>query len=196
MNDGLAVIIPHLSFSVIIDLLDSIQVQENCDYHIFIVNNGNTGIEEKLRTYRLTSLFFNVNQGVSRSWNIGLNKAIEEGYRNFLWLNDDIILRGSQVLKESLDKILLGTVVTTQFEHIVGWAFGYNYDTFLKLGEFDERFYPCFYEDNDMDLRIKESQIPLGTIAGFDHKHSQTTCGTFQNYKEAMRLIFEKKWPN
>src|SRR3990172_9950654 len=105
MIEKLAIIIPHLNYSGVNDLLGDFNEQENIVFSAFIVNNGD------LKFKGLTWLNFAKNQGVARSWNIGLNKAIEGGYVNFLWLNDDVRITDKSFLANCLKIIQNGDVV-------------------------------------------------------------------------------------
>ena len=193
IDEKLAIIIPHLNFSGINDLLNDIEGQQGIEYHVFLINSGNLEIEKQFsKRINLTSFYFEKNQGVARAWNIGLNKAIESGYRNFLWLNDDLRLENVDVLCNTMMGIREGFCVTTTPEGMWGWFFGYNYDAFLRIGEFDERFYPCFFEDNDISDRLKEIKILFREISGISHLGSQT-AKDFQEYKASNRLIYQAK---
>ena len=190
MIEKLAIIIPHLNYSGVNDLLGDFNEQENIVFSAFIVNNGD------LKFKGLTWLNFAKNQGVARSWNIGLNKAIEGGYVNFLWFNDDVRITDKSFLANCLKIIQNGDVVCAG-QQITGsgWCFGYNIDIVNKVGEFDERFFPCFWEDNDINTRLINVNAKFVTVNGIEHKASSTTnTMSCQNYLPIMEETYRVKW--
>jgi GT2 family glycosyltransferase len=73
-------------------------------------------------------------------------------------------------------------------------------DVFRRLGEFDERYAPAYYEDSDLCMGIHK----LGYKVIFDpgvmvFHHEFTSIGSFENAKllmERNRMRFIKKWVN
>ncbi len=119
---------------------------------IFIVDNGKQDIP-RLST-NMTIVEMAENLGVSGSWNWLVKKAISDGYEHFLILNDDVILKKDEATINAL--IEQGGQNTF---HVCKSA--YNWSSFIlnkfiyeKVGEFDEAFKRCFFEDNDYCYRI------------------------------------------
>jgi GT2 family glycosyltransferase len=131
------------------------------DVNIYILDNGNQNIHipsENIKCHVLTE-----NLGVAGSWNYLINLAISEGYENFLILNDDVILKKpsgiiSQIIERYGENILH---IPKQFYHMS--AFILSKKIFMHVGEFDENFKKCFFEDNDYKYRV--------TLAGFQIRY-------------------------
>jgi GT2 family glycosyltransferase len=109
------------------------------------------------------------NRGVSRAWNIGLERARTAGCNRALIMNDDTKLEPGTIrnLGDSVDEhlILVSAINTRDYEptNEISFceepdfaAFMVNPQTFTStVGEFDENFSPAYFEDNDMHYRIK-----------------------------------------
>jgi GT2 family glycosyltransferase len=101
------------------------------------------------------------NKGVAGSWNWLINKAIERGHTNFLILNDDIILKRNH--SEIIDIIYRwGDNTFHRPRPFYNWsAFILNKSIYEKVGEFDEAFEKCFFEDNDYEYRMRLAGITI-----------------------------------
>lgn len=104
----------------------------------------------------------NKNLGVSSSWNYMMRKAFTEDNIDYLlMLNDDI------VLGKTLQKIL--TIISNNptielFVHANNWCvFLLNKTIVDKVGYFDEKFFPAYYEDNDYYYRSKLAGVKMLT---------------------------------
>lgn len=93
------------------------------------------------------------NLGVAGSWNLGLRKIFQEKENEYaIVMNDDI------EFMEKLDNIL--STVESNPEYGVylsqeNWAFFViRRETFIEVGEFDEEFYPGYFEDDDYEYRL------------------------------------------
>lgn len=127
------------------------------------------------------------NSGVAHAWNEGIKLGLEKGYEFFLILSDDIILLQEidnlieefKKLEKSENYLILSgrriidgmTNINTQEGATKMTGCDYACFTFSnklidKVGYFDEKFYPAYFEDNDMDYRIK--------LAGFTSGGSPT----------------------
>ena len=68
-----------------------------------------------------------------------------------------------------------------------------------KVGLYDERFYPLYYDDNDLERRVNHAGVPIKTIhAKVHHDNSSTLKAGFQqannrSYVANMRLFDEKQ---
>jgi GT2 family glycosyltransferase len=140
--------------------------------------------------------FNNLNAGVSRSWNIGINMA--EGRTVFI-LNADIHIRSLAVSQmESyllrLDKAVIvgpqgshldfenlsliryferGTFNKPEQVHdISGFLFAIHLERFLKHHlMFDVQFSPCFYEEWDMGLQVMQAGLACYVVPVKDFEH-------------------------
>lgn len=118
---------------------------------IYIVDNGEQKISEKITHPNIEILHNGANLGVSASWNLMCRKIFEENDYALI-LNDDIYLgRKEWEIDNLLTNFKRFFYVTTQ-----DWcAFILPKTTFETIGDFDEGFYPAYYEDNDYTYRIK-----------------------------------------
>lgn len=68
-----------------------------------------------------------------------------------------------------------------------------------KVGLYDERFYPLYFDDNDLERRVDHAGVPKKTIqAKVHHENSSTLNSGFQqvngkSYAANMRLFDEKQ---
>ena len=133
----------------------------------FIVDNGNQDLGWNLENISATIIENEKNVGVAASWN-QLCKAIFKEHEYALILNDDIYLGRQEWEINSFfdwleinlgieDKIGVINAITADF--FVGpkdWcAFIISKKCYEQIGEFDDRFFPAYYEDNDYAMRMK-----------------------------------------
>lgn len=68
-----------------------------------------------------------------------------------------------------------------------------------KVGLYDERFYPLYFDDNDLERRVRHHNVPIKTIeAVVHHENSSTLNSGYQNVNQKsfaanMRLFDEKQ---
>ena len=126
---------------------------------IYILDNGKQDIPT---TYKNTYIYTKEsNLGVAGSWNFLIEKGIANGYRFFLILNDDIILKKDE---ESIYNIILehGSDKFIRSEELYNWsAFILSKNIYLRIGRFDTSFERCYFEDNDYEYRMKLENIPI-----------------------------------
>ncbi len=129
---------------------------------IFILDNGNQGIHEKLNVISEACNYYGSewyivmtsenNNGVAWSWNLLCNVVFKE-HDYALVLNDDIYLgkKEWEIVSLIRNKRFLSDLYLPEQD----WsAFILPKATFDKVGKFDEKFFPAYYEDNDMERRI------------------------------------------
>lgn len=140
--------------------------------------------------------FNNLNAGVSRSWNIGINMA--EGRTVFI-LNADIHIQSLAVsqLESYLLRLDKAVIVGPQGSHldfknlsvikyfkrgtfnepeqvhdISGFLFAIHLERFLKHNlMFDVQFSPCFYEEWDMGLQVMRADLACYVVPVKDFEH-------------------------
>jgi GT2 family glycosyltransferase len=168
---------------------------------------------------------FEINEGCSRAWNFGINDAFERGYTHVLVLNNDVLIHpesiemllarfrvepevamatmmditgecvtpGSIFNKDKLDKI--GVLET---EHPCFSGFMINRKCWEIVGEFDEGFYPAYYEDNDYHRRINLSGMIaiVCPLSLFYHYGSRTTLEALPRKIDSSQAhrYFVEKW--
>ena len=91
------------------------------------------------------------NLGVAGSWNM-LCKKIFESHSHALILNDDVYLGyGTERVLDVISKYPYSLVQS----HISWSVFIISKHMYDYIGEFDESFYPAYYEDSDYIYRMK-----------------------------------------
>ena len=121
------------------------------DIEIYVIDNGKQDLS-------FLNVFPNIyvheeqqNLGVAGSWN-KLCKKIFEKHSHALILNDDVYLGyGTETVNKVIEKYQFSLV-----QSYVSWSVilisKYMYD---YIGDFDETFYPAYYEDSDYLYRMK-----------------------------------------
>ena len=129
------------------------------DTDIIILDNGKQGIASGVPNLKIFES--EKNKGVAGSWNWLIEKAISLGHTHFLILNDDIILkRYSSEIKEIIER--WGDYTFHRPRPFYNWsAFILNKSIYEKVGEFDEAFEKCFFEDNDYEYRMRLAGITV-----------------------------------
>jgi GT2 family glycosyltransferase len=130
----------------------------NTSTDIYVLDNGKQGLASG--TPRLKIFELEKPLGVAASWNWLIKKAIKKGHDNFLVLNDDIVLKK---YPEEIDAIIEGYKgVFLRPRPAFNWSvFILSKYIFETVGEFDESFERCFYEDNDYEYRMKLLGFPI-----------------------------------
>lgn len=151
-----------MSFSILIptinrkDLLVE-ALEWYCEYlpntEILILDNGNQDIP--CLSERVWIWENETNLGVAGSWNYLIHKAIQGKEQNFVILNDDIILKKSELEIDAM--IAMGSPMTFHRPRaFYNWsAFILRKSIFDMVGEFDTNFEKCFFEDNDYEYRMR-----------------------------------------
>ncbi len=142
---------------------------KNTDIHI--IDNGQQGIISL--TDSITIHREDKNLGVAASWN-KLCKIIFEKHDWALLINDDVYLGyGEDVVNDAIYKSEVGIVQSAHNFSVLL----ISKKLFEEIGEFDEGFYPAYYEDSDYLYRLKlkglRQEIDY-TLDPVDVKVSQT----------------------
>ncbi len=132
------------------------------DVEIFILDNGRQLINfpPSLRINYYPSIYFNstgANLGVAGSWNL-LIQMILKRYKYAVILNDDIYWGKDQ---EQVQSFLNrhGDFFVSKEKGMC--AFITTPRVHKKVGYFDENFYPAYFEDNDIEYRLKLAGIDI-----------------------------------
>lgn len=122
---------------------------------IWIVDNGNQdiiwqhGLNEWSHAFHVIIQRRNI--GVAASWNMICQMAFKNGYTHVLILNDDVIInRTPEELEKWLDAVKMDFYTGRGY-----YSFIMPESTFKKVGEFDENYYPAYYEDTDYSYRLR-----------------------------------------
>ena len=137
------------------DLLnESLIKYENdfCDVNILIVDNGKQNI---VKTSNSNVFVPDVNMGVAGSWNY-ICKEIFKHHDYAVLLNDDVYLGYNT---ERINKII-ENYPNTLIQSYVSWSVVViSKHLYNLIGQFDEIFYPAYYEDSDYLYRMKLNGI-------------------------------------
>jgi GT2 family glycosyltransferase len=134
-------------------------ITNNPRTQIIVLDNGKQGFASA--TPYIKVFESNKNLGVAGSWNWLIKKAMELGFENFLVLNDDVILKLYE--GEVLDLIKAHDQNTFfRSRPFYNWScYLINKHIFETVGEFDEGFRKCFFEDNDYEYRMRLSGVRI-----------------------------------
>lgn len=193
-------VIPVLDFSKhspfnIRTLLDDFK---NIEGEVICVFNSEEMFHELKEHERIDKFCYNSsNAGVSRSWNIGINMAegdavfilnadlhVElaaiEKLEYYLFSLDNAVLVGPQGTHLDYNKLCSkryfrkGTFSEpVQTDDVSGFFFAIHLERYIKNHlAFDVQFSPCFFEEWDMGLQIKQVGLACYAvpIAGFEHE--------------------------
>ena len=131
----------------------------NTETQIFVLDNGKQGLVSgtpKLNVFELPKPL-----GVAASWNWLINRAIERGFEHYLVLNDDVILKR---YPDEIEKLITtyGDGVFVRPRPFYNWsAYLISKAIFNLVGNFDEAFEKCYFEDNDYEYRMKLAGVGL-----------------------------------
>lgn len=104
MSHRLALItIVYENYTVLKDFLGSLLNQSNKNFHLFIIDLSKH--KKKIKNALPTTIIPEINKGYSYGVNIGLKKAIGNGFKYFCVLNNDIYFQAN-FIKNSLTSIL------------------------------------------------------------------------------------------
>jgi len=174
MNKTFAIGIPTLNRFDLLHPALMFYKQDFPNTKIYVVDNGSQNIKNQIAYMpNVILLEQSENLGVAKSWNLLCNE-IYKNHENALILNDDIYLGK----KEFEIETLLRDYKSDFYVTLQDWcAFILPKKTFKKVGEFDIKFFPAYFEDNDYHYRmkllgLKYMQIPF--LNPYIYKSSMT----------------------
>jgi GT2 family glycosyltransferase len=126
------------------------------DTEIVICDNGNQEIITRERNF--VHYKPEKNLGVSGSWNMLMDYADKVKATHVLILNDDIYLGKPEEEIKTIIKLWNPEFLCTE----LNWcSFILSVETFKKVGNFDENFFPAYFEDNDYFRRMQLANVPI-----------------------------------
>lgn len=145
------------------------------------------------------------NWGVAKSWNWGIHKALEDGAEFVLVLNDDVRLETQDFIERLVadlhrENIILASGRPDHVEagpssrRLAMSAFLCDSRLFTEIGEFDESFWPAYFEDDDMLHRIRANDrwnTWFDSDAVFHHWVS-STVNEIRGMRRMTRTYFKK----
>lgn len=204
------------------------------DCRILLIDNASTDETKVEAGKMVSNLFSHMRNeerwGFQRSVNTGVNDGFERGYEIILVCNNDIVLhpeaiwrlcerfkRGDVGMVTCLDvrgeldnPATIGNLNANEKESVEEApnpnfsAFAINKDCWEEIGEFDELFFPAYFEDNDYHYRMNLEEIKAIVYppAMFYHYGSRTQNEAIENGLpmvsggefENTRARYVKKW--
>jgi GT2 family glycosyltransferase len=161
---------------------------------IVICDNGKQEIITRERNFVIYRPENNL--GVSGSWNMIMDYAEKVKATHVLMLNDDIYLGKSEEEINAIIRLWKPEFLCTE----LNWcSFILSVDAYLKVGKFDENFFPAYFEDNDYFRRMLLSDVPMvfnGMLNPAIYRNSMTIQKTpeLNNGFEKNRQYYISKW--
>lgn len=195
--------IPVLGFATLkrFDLAD--RLLRSIDYpveHLVIVDNsglGEAGYQpvkpESVQKMWVLRVPFGL--GLVGAWNLVVKSTPYAPY--WLLVNDDAWFEAGalQVISEQVDTQALNFLNINPLWSAVVFGEG----MIDKVGLYDERFYPLYFDDNDLERRVRHHGVSVHNIpATVHHENSSTLNSGFQtanarSYAANSRLFDEKQ---
>jgi GT2 family glycosyltransferase len=121
---------------------------------MLIIDNSDGSFAKKYGTQYMN---FQENIGISRSWNIGVERVLEDKLDYLIILSATMVFdEGMNDFIELLEKNENPYGMTTNFNwHLIALS----RKTFETVGDFDTNFYPAYYEDADYIRRMELAGI-------------------------------------
>ena len=180
----------------------------------YVVENFNKPLEIQLsqQPYKVITLEGRQPQAVSKAWNDGIQRAIDEGCEYIFIFNIDIQLKSDAIdnlirFAESHPEAVIWSMGTHDNpfnledapldegfnEHPNFSGFMVRKDFFTHVGKFDENIVPAYYEDNDMVARLSLANKKAYVYGGsrFFHVGSGTIKADY-NYETSLPPLYEK----
>jgi GT2 family glycosyltransferase len=160
---------------------------------IYVVDNG----KQNIKIDGIKVIEQDENLGVAGSWNL-LANVIFQNNDNALILNDDIYF--GKKLHELQDFIKKKKLKDKFIRATPDWcAFLLPKSVFSKVGEFDDVFYPAYYEDKSYEYRMKLKGISPVKSPFFNpaiYKSSQTMIKMpeLQDMSKKNKLKYIEMW--
>lgn len=191
--------IPVLGFATISRFDLANRLLDSIDYpveHLVIVDNSG----KKTWTPKKPDLVKNLwliqvpfGLGLVGAWNLIIKSTPYAPY--WLLINDDAWFESGslETISKGIDTNALNFVrISPEWSCV---AFGEG--CIDKVGLYDERFYPLYYDDNDFERRVKNLGVPINRIdAGVGHNNSSSLVGFEQQNRTSFgnnQKLFEKK---
>lgn len=164
-----------------------------------------------------------VNRGVSGAWNDGINQAFDDHCNYVLVINDDVVLSPFTIdsqIKVLNEKFEDGIVLTSGWHTLPPdnndaysmseypempdsshWPPGADFACFMisprcwhEVGEFDEKFYPAYFEDNDYHRRILMSGYKAITVVKAPYYHYGSRTQNSINVVNSEQFLKNKEY--
>jgi GT2 family glycosyltransferase len=161
---------------------------------IVICDNGKQEIITRERNFVIYRPENNL--GVSGSWNMIMDYAEKVKATHVLMLNDDIYLGKSEEEVNAIVRLWNPEFLCTE----LNWcSFILSVNAYLKVGKFDENFFPAYFEDNDYFRRMQLAGVTIivnPMLNPVVYRNSMTIQKTpeLNNGFEKNRQYYISKW--
>lgn len=183
-------------------LLDSVERGTRQPDRYVIIDNGDKIDDHKLRLPSNTDLLRpGANLGVSATWNVVMRACPDY----VVFSNDDVLFDAE--LLERFERAAITSDATFIFpktaDSTTFCVFLIKHACYEKVGPFDERFWPAYYEDCDYHRRIKAAGIKELTFEGAGYEHiangylkamTPEENAEFQKHMERNHAYYIQKW--
>lgn len=136
----------------LLQTIESVRFQ-NVETDILVVQNG-SAVEDACNALEKEGVTIHrpgENLGCSGSWNYACKWAWEKGYDKIFLMNDDFLIREADGLQRIIDAIEENPNAHYHFAGFTSVCI--RKELWDLVGEFDEGFWPAYYEDNDYYTR-------------------------------------------
>lgn len=148
---------------------------------LLIVDNSGEGFDVPDGPWQnVTVLRMPINFGVAASWNL----AIKSGF-DLPWVmiaSDDCYFESGDLARFATAARPDAIMTASNFPRWHTFAFGL--DVAEKVGLFDERFYPAYFEDSDMTRRCEQANVsiePSGVRVPHDNSSTLKSRASFSS---------------
>lgn len=151
-------------------MLDSIDVPVET---LLVIANGGAEVRwnKSDRVGRMCVASIPDNLGVAASWNLGIKALFRLPW--ILIASDDVTFPPGELAKLAADAGPDRLTLARTWPYWCAFAFGL--DAVDKVGLFDERLYPAYYEDTEWAWRAEQVGFPIVTSdARVDHDNAST----------------------
>lgn len=186
--------IPVLGFATLkrFDLAD--RLLASIDYpveHLVIIDNSgeqtwNPTQPEMVKNFWLIRVPFGL--GLVGAWNLIIKSTPYAPY--WVLINDDAYFASGSletIAKEADPQALNFVDIVPEWSCVV-----FGEGCISKVGLYDERFYPLYFDDNDFHHRVMELGVPIKRIAAKVHHDNSSTLNS--GYQEQNGKSYRANW--
>ena len=192
-------------YDLLVKLIQSVEKGSELPDEYVIVDNGQTldielvrEIVESDRQFPVHLVVPGINWGVARSWNYAIDMADENGTESggIVISNDDVLFN------ETTFAEMINAVKSHPFVDGLQWAlFAQNSECKRRVGLYDQKFYPAYYEDTDYLVRMARAGIvPFNALStpvkhvGWATTRASKDVAWINHMREKNRQYFIQKW--
>lgn len=143
-----AMVVPVVDTTMGVEFIESID--PDLRQYVCVVSNG---AHADFLPVTGRKVVWGMNLGVSRAWNEGI-KFMRDMEADLLWIASSSVRFGEMQARDLAEKSALASGTGLEVP-AMGWHLAaLRRDVFEVVGDFDENFYPAYYEDTDYLYRM------------------------------------------